>query len=166
MNRIIPTIIVLVGTTIWADSAKPAVLASGAALNWEVIQSDGMRVDYPAEIFSVDAGPTTQKGLGRELRSSDGIAGFMYYVNSNNRGDTPSSFLAKSKVRAPIKLDYRRVTDRFVVISGVRNGRIYYGRCNFPAGANGPRHCIELVYPERDKSRWDPIVTRVSLSLR
>ena len=134
-------------------------------LNWAVAESSGMRVDYPAGVFTVDGGPA-DKGSGRVFRSADGSAGFMFYVQANAEHDTPSSFL-RSRLSAPqTKIDYRRVTDRFVAVSGVREGRIYYSRCNFPYGANGPVHCMELVYSESEKRLWDPIVTRVSLSLR
>jgi hypothetical protein len=136
-----------------------------AELNWAVAESSGMSVDYPAGLFTVDAGPS-DKGLGRALRSADGSAGFIYYVQANEKRDTPASFL-RSRLSAPhTKIDYRRVTDRFVAVSGVREGRIYYSRCNFPQGASGPIHCMELVYSESEKRLWDPVVTRVSLSLR
>jgi hypothetical protein len=48
----------------------------------------------------------------------------------------------------------------------VRRGQIYYSRCNFPYGASGPIHCMELVYSKSEKRLWDPVVARVSLSLR
>jgi len=134
-------------------------------LNWAVAESSGMSVDYPAGLFTVDVGPS-DKGPGRVFRSADGSAGFMYYVQANEKRDTPDSFL-RSRLSAPhTKIAYRRITDRFVVVSGVREGRIYYSRCNFPQGASGPIHCIELVYSESEKRLWDPVVTRVSLSLR
>jgi len=134
-------------------------------LNWAVAESSSMSVDYPAGLFTVDVGPS-DKGPGRVFRSADGSAGFMYYVQANEKRDTPDSFL-RSRLSAPhTKIDYRRITDRFVVVSGVREGRIYYSRCNFPQGASGPIHCIELVYSESEKRLWDAVVTRVSLSLR
>lgn len=134
-------------------------------LNWKMVDLSGMSVDYPAGIFTVDAGPT-DKWQGRKLRSPDGTAGFIFYVQENLEHDTPASFL-KSRLSAPQTLiDYQRITDRFAAVSGVREGRIYYSRCNFPYGASGPIHCLELVYSESEKRNWDPIVTRISLSLR
>jgi hypothetical protein len=47
-------------------------------------------------------------------------------------------------------------------VSGVRDGTVYYSRCNF----YGDMHCIYMAYPERELRSWDAIVTRVSLSLR
>jgi hypothetical protein len=83
-------------------------------LSWTVAEASVMRVDYPAGIFTV-------------LRSEDGAAGFAFYVHPNLEHDTPASFL-KSRLSAQhTKISYMRVTERFVVASGVRGGRIYYG---------------------------------------
>jgi hypothetical protein len=30
----------------------------------------------------------------------------------------------------------------------------------------GMTHCFDLVYPQEEKREWDPVVTRISLSLR
>jgi hypothetical protein len=136
-----------------------------ARLNWTAAEVSGMRVDYPSGVFTTDVGPS-DKGPGHVFRSHDGTAGFMFYVQPNTEHDTPDSFLSSRLSAAHTKIDYLRVTERFVAVSGVRGGRIYYGRCNFPDGANGPIHCMELVYSKSEKRLWDPIVTRVSLSLR
>ena len=147
-------------------SAVAALHPGDMQLNWSVAESSGMRVDYPAGVFTVDGGPAN-KGPGRALRSADGTAGLVFYVQENAQRDTPSSFFSSRLSAAPdTKIDYRRVTDRFVAVSGVREGRIYYSRCNFPNGAFGPIHCVELVYNETEKRLWDSIVTRISLSLR
>jgi len=136
-----------------------------ARLNWTVAETSGMRVDYPAGVFTIDLGPS-DKGPGRVFRSHDGTAGFTFYEQENTEHDTPDSFLS-SRLSAPhTKIDYLRVTERFVAVSGVRRGQIYYSRCNFPYGASGPIHCIELVYSKDEKRAWDPVGTRVSLSLR
>ena len=37
-----------------------------------------------------------------------------------------------------VLVDYRRVTERFFAVSGVRDGEVYYSRCNF----HGRMHCI------------------------
>jgi hypothetical protein len=135
-----------------------------AQLNWTEAEVSGMRVDYPAGVFAIDLGPA-DKGPGRVFRSRDGTAGFTFYVKANTEHDTPDSFLRR--LSAPhTKIDYLRVTERFVAVSGVRRGQIYYSRCNFPYGASGPIHCMELVYNKSEKRLWDPVVTRVSLSLR
>ena len=44
--------------------------------------------------------------------------------------------------------------------------RDFYTRCNFPIIINSIIDCLELRYPAKDKAKWDPIVTRISNSLR
>lgn len=160
--EVIRNSISLVGLLLSANLAGAAGTLGGAyddaRLNWTVAEASGMRVDYPAGIFTVELGPP-DKGPGRVLRSEDGAAGFAFYVQSNTEHDTPASFLG-SRLSAPrTKISYVRVTERFVAVSGAEGGRIYYGR-------SGPIHCMELVYSKDEKRFWDPIVTRVSLSLR
>jgi hypothetical protein len=159
----------LVGLLLSANFAGAAGTLGGpyadAQLSWTVAEAPGRRVDYPAGIFTVDLGPS-DKGPGRVLRSENDAAGFTFYVQPNMEHDTPGSFLRSRLSARQVKIDYIRVTERFVAVSGVRGGRIYYSRCNFPEGASGPIHCMELVYSNREKRLWDPIVTRVSLSLR
>jgi hypothetical protein len=48
----------------------------------------------------------------------------------------------------------------------VRQGVVYYSRCNFSSEMGGAVHCFDLVYPQREQRAWDPIVTRISRSLR
>jgi hypothetical protein len=129
------------------------------------MEAYGMKFDYPTNIFPVDDGPAVN-GVGRKLRSADSSAGLMFYVESNWERDTPATFVS-SRLKVPLaKLDYKRITNQFAVVSGARGGRIYYSRCNFPEGPSGPRHCIYVNYNEREKRAWDSIVTRMSLSLR
>jgi hypothetical protein len=45
-------------------------------------------------------------------------------------------------------------------------GSIYYSRCNSSEGRAGAVHCFDLVYPQEEERAWDPVVTRISLSLR
>lgn len=161
--------IALAGVLLSANSVGAAGTVGSAydeaRLSWTVAEESGMKVDYPAGIFTVDLGPS-DKGQGRVLRSENGAAGFAFYLQPNIEHDTPASFL-RSRLSAPhTKIKYMRVTERFVAVSGVRGGQIYYARCNFPDGTSGSIHCMELVYSKSEKRLWDPIVTRVSLSLR
>ena len=59
-------------------------------------------------------------------------------------------------------LAYDRVARGFFAVSARRNGRIPYTRCNFAERI----HCIELAYPQSEKRAFDPVTTRISLSLR
>ena len=118
-------------------------------------------MDFPSALFPVDAG-LPERGTGRVFESADGRAKFAAYALDNEERDTPRSYLRKFLKVDPSTIDYRRVTDRFFAVSGIRNGEVYYSRCNF----HGAMHCIYISYPERELRAWDGIVTRISLSLR
>ena len=129
---------------------------------WTKLQGDaGLAVDYPAGLFPVEAGPT-EKGKGQKFRSADGAYEFAAYTLANADKDLPARYLRKNLIVPPQSLIYRRVTEQFFVMSSIRDGRIFYSRCNFSLGI----HCIFLEYPTAEKRAFDPVVTRVSTSLR
>jgi hypothetical protein len=144
-----------------AQSPEPSL----AAPRWAVFSEPGAAVDYPSDIFSVEAGPSP-RGTGRRLQTDDGRAEFMLYVSPNDDHDSPRSYVRKYLAVPKAKLDYTRITDRFFVVSGIQEGRVFYSRCNYPRGPSGPMHCIYLLYPEAETRAWDAIVTRISRSLR
>ena len=121
----------------------------------------GTSVDFPSNIFRVDAGET-ERGVGKLFRTEDGRAEFSIYSVENESNDTPQSYLRNNLMIDNDMIDYRRVTGRFFVVSGIREGKVFYSRCNF----RGRLHCIYLSYPREQLRAWDRIVTRVSYSLR
>ena len=139
--------------------------SAGEPQTWTTSRAQGLEVEYPSSIFNVDLGGS-KTGADRKLGSVDGAAGLMFHVESNERHDTPRSFLRARLATRKTQIDYTRVTDRFVVVSGVRGGRVYYSRCNFPDGPSGPIHCVDIIYRQSEKQFWDSVVTRISLSLR
>jgi hypothetical protein len=150
-------------------AAQRPPAASTAGLEdpqWSVLSdSFGTRMDYPENVFSIDAGPPP-RGAGRTLRSADDQAWLMMYVEGNDERHSPASFVRAYFAGQRDSLDYNRVTNRFFAISGVNDEQVFYSRCNFPDGVNGPMHCVYLVYPKNEERRWDAIVTRISRSLR
>ena len=136
-----------------------------ASPQWKVLEQAGVAVDYPANIFSVDAGPAT-RGTGRRLQTGDGRANFMLFVLPNRDRDSPRRYVRTHLSLPRAKLEYERITDRFFVVSGTQSGRVFYSRCNYPRGSSGPMQCIYLLYPRAETHAWDGIVTRISRSLR
>jgi hypothetical protein len=113
-------------------------------------------VEIPTTIFAEDAGnPTT--GYGRRFLTSDGADLTVQPVPSD-AGDSPAVFLAK--MNPPSNIVYKRVTPQFCVVSGFRNGKIWYNRCNFA------RRFMNCNYPPAaEKRQWDGVVTRISNTL-
>jgi hypothetical protein len=137
-----------------------------ADLGWRayVDPAGGTAVEYPAQLFSVEAGDP-ERGSGREFRTDDGRARLIVYTLPNQERRSPRSYLDRHLVLAPQALDYSRVTRRFFAISGIRDDDVFYSRCNFPHRRHGDMRCIFLQYPHRETRDWDGIVTRISLSL-
>ncbi len=152
--------------------AAPALRAQGGdaelsgTLGWKTyVDADfGTAVDYPAELFAVEAGPPP-RGSGRQFQTRDGRAKFTLYTLANDARQSPGSYLRNHLLLNPDALDYARVTRRFFAISGVRDQNVFYSRCNFSRLRSEPMRCIFLQYPEDETEAWDDIVTRISLSL-
>jgi hypothetical protein len=138
-----------------------------AGLDWQTftIPGFGTQVEYPAGIFEVPEGRAEQ-GVGERLRSADGRAVLTIYSRENDRAETPASYLKNNLRLARSALDYERVAPTFFAISSVRQGVIFYSRCNFSSEMGGAVHCFDLIYPQREQRAWDAIVTRISRSLR
>ncbi len=152
-----------------AARSQSGPLAADMALSsphWSVFSGvERLRVDYPMNLFSVETGPSPH-GDGTQLTTPDGRAELLIYAEPNEHRDTPESYIRSRMAVPKNQLDYTRITDRFFAISGVNDDRVFYSRCNFPAGASGPMHCIYLLYPTDEVRSWDAIVTRISRSLK
>ena len=138
--------------------------SSGAtASEWVVFGPvRGMTVQYPRDVFPVDAGRGDHDGTLFATR--DGRARLNLFTITNDRHETPRQFLRRSFPEDRRALTYDRVASNFFAVSESKNGRIYYRRCNFVR--DGLIRCVDLQYPASEKRAWDEIVTRISLSLR
>lgn len=131
-------------------------------LNWRRYNLYGTAtsVEIPLALFTEDAGPP-ENGQGRMFRSSDGLADLSVY-SMRNSGEGPAEFLRTHFPLPKRAIVYRRVTGSMVTVSGYREDKIWYARCNF---AVNELKCVSLNYPAREKTRWDSVVTRISHSL-
>jgi hypothetical protein len=137
-----------------------------SSLAWRtfVIPEYGTRIEYPAAIFAPAGAPG--KGIGERFKSSDGRAVLSIYSRENEAGDTPLDYVRKNLRVNSAGLDYQRITRSFFAISMEGDRLIYYSRCNFSGALRRVTHCFDLVYPQEEKRAWDPVVTRISLSLQ
>ena len=156
-------LIVFIGQLLMIFDAQAEVRAPTPSLIWRIfkVPEYGTRVEYPARIFAPVG--EAERGVGQRFESTDGRAVLSIYSRENETADTPASYLRKNLRQSG--LDYERVTRSFFAISMERDGRILYSRCNFSRSPVAI-HCFDLVYPQEEKRAWDPVVTRISLSLR
>ena len=124
------------------------------------IPETGTSVEIPASIFSEEAGRAPE-GHGQRLQTPDHRANLTIQAMVNPSGETPATFLAK--MHPPARIQYKRVTSRFFVVSSYKGDTVWYDRCNF---AGRFVHCVLINYPAREERAWDGIVTRISLSLK
>ena len=135
-------------------------------LDWRpfVIPEFGTRVEYPANVFAPAGRPGT--GVGQRFERADGRATLSIYSRRNEGGETPTTYLRNNLRTERSALDYTRISRSFFAISSERKGVILYSRCNFSGRGRGVIHCFDVMYPQAEKRAWDPVVTRISLSLR
>ena len=136
-------------------------VASAGDTNWQryVIPKTGAAVDVPMAIFT-DNAALPQDGMGRLFYSNDRRADLTVQSIPNTANDSTAGFLQKQ--RPPAGIVYKRITPNFFVVSSIRNGRIWYDRCN---RSGSYMNCILINYPAAEKRQWDGIVTRISYSL-
>lgn len=117
-------------------------------------------VDYPRDVFPAftesdnsDGATFKASAPGVELRAWGSY-------NIDNR--TPRATVAD--YYAGKTLTYSSVKRASYIVSGTESGgNIFYERCHF----TGDRiFCFNLVYPAAQKETWDPVVARLSRSLR
>ncbi len=145
----------VVATLLWATTAN------AQQGDWQryIVPQSGAAVDIPNAVFSQNAG-VPEPRYGRRLTTADGRANLTVQSFANDARDTPAAFLAKQ--RPPANIMYRKITARFFAVSSVRDGKIWYNRCNA-----GGRYinCVLINYPVGEKRQWDDIVTRISNTL-
>lgn len=138
-----------------------ATAAFAQSSDWQryVIPQSGAAIDLPMSVFTEDAGGLEPR-LGQRRATADGRANLTVQAIPNPGNLSPAAFL--NKQRPPAGIIYRKVTPRFFAVSSVRDGKIWYNRCN---AGSGLMNCVLLNYPANEKRRWDATVTRISNTL-
>jgi hypothetical protein len=151
--------------TITAVSHSPDVAAEGSS-EWGQYRDKelGLTFDLPAHIFSLDSAKRERPGT--LFSSPDGHAQLRVFGFVNKTNDTPRQYLRRTARTDQANYTYVRIASTFFVVSGTRDGVIFYRRCNFSSSAAKRIGCIQLDYPQREKRVWDAAVTRMSRSLR
>jgi hypothetical protein len=150
---------IVFGLVIFTVALSSSVtLAESVSWNRYGISETGTSVDIPSSIFTDPAGKPD--GYGQQFRTSDGRADLTIQATPNSAADSPAAFLVKKN--PPSHILYKRITPNFLVVSSIRDDKIWYDRCNF---STRWIHCVLINYPANEKRQWDGIVTRVSRSL-
>jgi hypothetical protein len=143
-----------------------AMAQTGTAHDWNRYGNAryGTTLSYPAGYFPRRA--ESANGDGVTLTARDG-ATLRIFGTSNAEGAAPAAYV-EALVRGDARyrhLSYRLVRPGFAVLSGSDGGRLFYERYAFGA-RSGEVHAFVLDYPAAARARYDPIIPRLSASLR
>ncbi|RWC56644.1 hypothetical protein [Mesorhizobium sp.] len=119
---------------------------------------------FPDEIFT-DRQPEPDNGDGQVWLSADG-ASLICSGILNIDDDTPKSFVAAEKAsKEPgYKVTYSKVGKDWAVLSGLKDGKVFYERRLF--GGDGVIRTVWIDYPPALKSKYDPLVGAIAGSLK
>ena len=156
---------ILAGTVLTALAASCAAYGQ-TDLGWRRLDdpASGTRVDYPGKLFPVREASRSADRPGQLFATADGRAHLAVFAAHNPRRSSAAAFIARNLRVPAATLHYERTTPTFFAISGIHQDKIYYARCN-SSRDHALLHCINMVYPAREKRRWDAIVTRISRTL-
>jgi hypothetical protein len=143
-----------------AFASRPAASAEWTTF---VEPKFGTTLQIPSDVFSVHEGPA-YRGIGEQYRTKDGRASLAVYSQENLRKDTPRTYLKRNSLVPRRMIEYVRVTGSFFAISTVKDGVIFYSRCNF-SPRSSTIHCFDIKYPASEEQAWNDVVTRISRSL-
>lgn len=141
------------------------VAAPVTAQAWLTYANDrfGAAVDYPPEFSVADAPPENSDGqrfFTADRRASLAVYGFF---DVEHAGMTT----LREQYREPgTTYSYAVANATGFVLSGTRGDRIVYLRCIRSSVSADIFNCADLAYPAAEARHWDPIVTRISRSLR
>lgn len=122
----------------------------------------GTTLTFPAEVFSQPMEPPAN-GDGMTWLSADG-ASLSAYASNNALMLSPRAFADQaSQGNGRFEVTYRRVADRWVVLSGYEDGEIFYYRFEF--GADDVIHSMLLRYPTALRDRYAPLTGPLGRSL-
>mgnify|MGYP003461218206 CR=1 FL=1 len=154
LNAIVGAIVVLL--------SGPAVAAPKFD-EWATLKNarHGFAIAYPTAVFEQKTAPTSEDG--RVLVSKDGKAKLLVGAFDNaeqNSLEDYRQFLLNEQYSGA-EVDYAPVRQRWFVLSGTRNGEIFYQRVSFTCGGK-LINSWAMLYPEAERKTYDRVVEAVA----
>ena len=140
-------------------------IAAKAQEAWTTYRNSrfGTSIEYPTR-FRPGRPPDNNDGLG--FTAADGatlsVWGSLNVMEHDVAG--LEAFLRENGARAD-RVTYRAAGENWLVLSGTRGDRIFYARHLF-SHRNEIINAFEISYPAALRTRYDPILGRMSRSLR
>ncbi|NOT70733.1 MAG: hypothetical protein HOP09_05395 [Hyphomicrobium sp.] len=131
--------------------------------DWATLKNErhGFAIAYPVAVFEQKTAPTTDEG--RVLLSKDGkaklLVGAFENADNNSLQDYRQFLLDQQYPGAAI--DYDVIKQRWFVLSGTRNGEIFYQRVSFTCGGK-LINSWAMLYPESERKTYDAVLTAIA----
>lgn len=146
-----------------AATAAPIEPHNPPVADWQTIshQSLGFKISYPGSVFR--PAPVQPSPVGQVLVSHDGLAKLMIAAFDNDSGSSLTEYrahvLETSYPRADI--DYAPVRRSWFVLSGTRDGTVFYERVSFTC--QGRRITSwAMLYPHTQRHYYDRILEQIA----
>ncbi|WP_374547790.1 hypothetical protein [Rhodoblastus sp.] len=147
-----------------ATARTAAGLASGAkAEEWPRYHNErfGATADYPAGWTTE---PAPENNDGRRFVSPDGRASLT--ISGIFATDSRNAELDEKATPMPGEtVTYRAARDNWIVLSGTRNGRIFYRKAILSCGGE-VWNDLDIDYPVEEKTEYDALAAHIAASLR
>ncbi|RVD59146.1 hypothetical protein EN828_12125 [Mesorhizobium sp. M2D.F.Ca.ET.185.01.1.1] len=124
----------------------------------------GQSCTFPDEVFN-NPMPEPENGDGQQWLSADGAELTCSGIN-NLIDETPRSFVDEetSSTEPGYKVTYSKTGKNWAVLSGTKDGKIFYERRLF--GKDGVIRTVFIEYPLALKAKYDPLAGAIAKSLR
>ncbi|RWL49077.1 MULTISPECIES: hypothetical protein [unclassified Mesorhizobium] len=123
----------------------------------------GQSCTFPDDIFDKPM-PEPENGDGQQWLSADGASltcSGIYNVDN----DTPKGFVAQEKASTEpgYKVTYSKTGKNWAVLSGSKDGKVFYERRLF--GKDDVIRTVWIEYPAALKAKYDPLAGAIAKSL-
>ena len=131
--------------------------------DWATLKNErhGFAIAYPVDVFEQKAAPTTDEG--RVLISKDGKAKLLVGAFANTDSNTLQDYrqFLLDEQYSGANIDYDVIKQRWFVLSGTRNGEIFYQRVSFTCGGK-LINSWAMLYPEGERKIYDAVLTAIA----
>lgn len=155
----------LVPVVVAALLGMPSSVMSAGAMSgdWTTYRNarHGFTIAYPTARFAED--PASESEDGRMLVSKDGAARLLVGAFENAESSSLADYRAYliENNYAGAQIDYAPVRAKWFVLSGTRDGTMFYERVSFTCGGR-LINSWALLYPADQRRTWDAVLERIA----
>ena len=146
-----------------AMSGAIGAVAAPKLNDWATVHNErhGFTIAYPVDIFEQKAPPKTDQG--RVLESKDGKAKLLIGAFDNTENSSLPDYrdYLMEGQWAGSDIDYSPIRKKWFVLSGTRNGEIFYERVSFTCGGKLINSWV-MTYPAAERKVYDRVLEAIA----